>query len=63
MDYCDMTENDRAGLERTNNLLKEKLLRWMPETGRYPTAIESLMTSRRDEATQVKIAFTSRLSG
>ncbi|MBP7526733.1 MAG: AraC family transcriptional regulator [Syntrophorhabdaceae bacterium] len=44
-----MTKNDRAPLVRTNSLLKEKLLRWMPETGRYPTAIDGLMISRRHD--------------
>lgn len=47
-----MTEYGNTGLERANNLLKEKLLRRMPEPGRYPTAIESLMISRRDQVTQ-----------
>ncbi len=47
-----MTENDRAGLERTKNLLKEKLLRWMPGTGDYSTAIEAFTIFRRDEANQ-----------
>jgi AraC-like DNA-binding protein len=45
-----MKENDRASLARTNNLLKEKLLRWMPEPGRYPTAIEGLTIARRHDA-------------
>ncbi|MEN6441540.1 MAG: AraC family transcriptional regulator [Syntrophobacter sp.] len=45
-----MTENDRASLERTNILLKEKLLRWMPESGRYTTAIDGLAIFRRNEA-------------
>jgi AraC-like DNA-binding protein len=58
-----MTENGRADLERTNNLLKEKLLRLMPETGRYPTAIEGLMTSRRDKATPVENCFYKPLIG
>jgi len=44
-----MTKNDRAPLVRTNSLLKEKLLRWMPEPGRYPTAIDGLMISRRHD--------------
>jgi len=47
-----MTESDRAGLARINNLLKEKLLRWMPGTGDYPTAIEAFRIFRRDEANQ-----------
>jgi|WetSurMetagenome_2_1015567.scaffolds.fasta_scaffold41724_1 AraC-like DNA-binding protein len=48
-----MKESDRAGLARTNNLLKEKLLRWMPEPGPYPTAIEGLMISRRHDAKEL----------
>lgn len=47
-----MTENDRAHLERTNNLLKEKLLRWMPGSGDYPTAIDGVTIFRRDGVTQ-----------
>ena len=45
-----MTEKDRAGLARANNQLKEKLLRWLPEPGRYPTAIEGFMLARRHDA-------------
>jgi AraC-like DNA-binding protein len=52
-----MKKSDRAGLARTNNLLKEKLLRWMPESGRYPTAIEGLTIVRRDEANQPENCF------
>jgi len=52
-----MKENDRAGLARTNNLLKEKLLRWMPGTGDYPTAIEGLAMHRRDEANKPENCF------
>jgi len=48
-----MKESDRVGLERTNNLLKEKLLRWMPEPGRYPTAIDGLTISRRHDAKEL----------
>ncbi len=58
-----MTENHRAGLERTKNLLKEKLLRWMPEPGRYPTAIEGLTIVRRDEVTQPENCFHRSLVG
>ena len=48
-----MAERDYAGLTRANNLLKEKLLRWMPEPGRYPTAIEGLAMSRRHDAKEL----------
>src|SRR5208337_180744 len=57
MSYSNMTENDRAGRARTNNLLKEKLLRWMPGTGDYPTAIEGFTIFRRDEANQPENCF------
>ncbi|MFZ2448479.1 MAG: AraC family transcriptional regulator [Syntrophobacteraceae bacterium] len=56
-----MAESDRAGLERTKNLLKEKLLRWMPGSGRYPTAIESLTLFRRDEPNQPENCFYNPL--
>lgn len=49
-----MAEDDHTDLARVNGLLKEKLLRWMPETGRYPTAIEGFMTSRRDHPIQLE---------
>ena len=58
-----MTENDHAGLERTNNLLKEKLLRWMPRTGDYPTAVEGFTVFRRDEANQPENCFYKPLVG
>jgi len=45
-----MAEHDRTGLAKTNGLLKEKLLRWMPSPGRYTTAIEGFMISRRHDA-------------
>jgi AraC-like DNA-binding protein len=49
-----MAEHDRAGLAKTNSLLKEKLLRWMPSPGRYPTAIEGFMISRRHDAKELE---------
>jgi len=52
-----MAESGRAGLARTNNLLKEKLLRWVRKTGDYPTAIEGLAIHRRDEANQPENCF------
>ncbi len=58
-----MTESNRTGLARTNNLLKEKLLRWMPGTGDYPTAIEGLTIFRRDEANQCENCFYKPLVG
>lgn len=53
----------RAGLERTNNLLKDKLLHWMAQTGRYPTAIDGLAMSRRNESSQTENCFYSPTVG
>ncbi len=58
-----MTESDHAGLERTKNLLKEKLLRWMPGPGRHPTAVEGLTIVRRDEVNQPENCFHQPLVG
>jgi len=49
-----MTAHDRTGLAKTNSLLKEKLLRWMPSPGRYPTAVEGLMIARRHDAKELE---------
>jgi hypothetical protein len=56
-----MEKNDRARLARTNNLLKDKLLRWLPEPGRYPTAIEGLMLSRRHDAKELENCIIYKL--
>jgi AraC-like DNA-binding protein len=48
-----MTETERTELARTNSLLKEKLLRRMPECGLYPTAIEGLMIARHHDAKEI----------
>ena len=48
-----MTETERTELARTNSLLKEKLLRRMPECGLYPTAIEGLMIARHYDAKEI----------
>lgn len=58
-----MMENDRAGIERTKKLLKEKLLGWMPGPGRYPTAIEGLTIVRRDAVNQPENCFHRPLVG
>ena len=49
-----MKGNERERLAKTNSLLKEKLLHWMPEPGRYPTAIEGFMISRRHDAKELE---------
>ncbi len=52
-----MTEEQRAGLERTNDLLKDKILRWCEQTGGSPTPIEGLMMSRRENDDQLNNCF------
>ena len=49
-----MTAHDLTGLAKTNSLLKEKLLRWMPSPGRYPTAVEGLIIARRHDAKELE---------
>jgi AraC-like DNA-binding protein len=49
-----MKKTDRTGLARTNYLLKEKLLRLMPDPGLYPTAIEGLMIARHHDAKEIE---------
>jgi AraC-like DNA-binding protein len=49
-----MAAHDRTVLAKTNSLLKEKLLRWMPEPGRYPTAIEGFAIARRHDAKELE---------
>ncbi len=49
-----MKESNRERLARTNSLLKEKLLLRLPEPGRYPTAIEGFMISRRHDAKELE---------
>lgn len=61
--YSKMTENDPTGLERAKGLLKEKLLRWMPEPERYPTAVEGLTIVRRHEVNQHENCFHKPLVG
>jgi AraC-like DNA-binding protein len=53
-DYYNMKESNRTELARTNSLLKEKLLRWMPQPGLYPTAIEGLMIARHHDAKEIE---------
>ncbi|MBP1748787.1 MAG: rhaS 1 [Deltaproteobacteria bacterium] len=49
-----MSETGREDLITINNLLKEKLLRRLPETGLYPTAIEGFMIARHHAAKEIK---------
>lgn len=47
-------ENSAGDKERSKNQLREKLLRWMPKTGDYETAIEGVRLHRRDETDQLE---------
>lgn len=58
-----ITTDARANLERTNRLLKEELLRWLPKSGRYPTAVKGLSISRHDEPNQSENCFYSPVVG
>ncbi len=50
-------ENNHADLMRTNERLKEKLLRLLSESGRIPTAIDGLMLSRWNEISPSESCF------
>jgi len=52
-----MGRTNSIELTRTGNLLKEKLLRWLPAPGRLSTAIKGLLLSRRDKPDQVENCF------
>jgi len=58
-----MKNETRTALERTNNLLQEKMLRWMPRPGVYPTAVDALMIARHDEPDQPRNCFYKPLVG
>lgn len=46
-----------ASLERTNELLKEKMLQWLPKQDRISTLIDGLMLSRKDETDKMESCF------
>ena len=52
-----MSEYERMELERINRLLKEKILCHMPHPDKYPTRIEGLFLSRREEVNQSESCF------
>lgn len=52
-----MTESERTELMKDNGLLKELLLKWMPEPGKYPTAVGGLSMSRRESDEHVENCF------
>lgn len=48
--------NDKS-LQKINNRLKAKILRWLPQQNRIATAIEGLMLTRRDEISVAESCF------
>lgn len=50
-------EDNEARLVQTNTLLKEKILKWLPEQNRIETAIDGLMITRRDELSAPESCF------
>lgn len=51
-----MDDND-VRLVQTNDLLKEKILKWLPQQDRISTAIDGLMLTRRDEPSSPESCF------
>lgn len=49
-----MEGNDLTKVARSSDLLKERLLRLMPNAGKYPTAIKGLSMVRREQAHQTE---------
>lgn len=58
-----MTTLDYAELDRTNTLLQEKLLPFIPQVGKFPTAIESLSLIRREVSNHTENCFTKPCVG
>jgi AraC-like DNA-binding protein len=52
-----MNKEEQSNGARNLQLLKEKLLRRLPEPGRYPTAIEGLTITRRNEVNEPENCF------
>ncbi len=52
-----MTEQDRTEVARVNQLLKEKILHWLPKPGKLQTEIEGLALYHRTEINQSEHVF------
>ena len=52
-----MTEAERAAVIKESSLLKEYLLKCMPEPGKFSTAIEGLSMLRRESGSHVENCF------
>lgn len=53
-----MMETGNGEAARTAGLLKEKLLQWAPEHGKYPMDIKGLVIKRQHEANRIEICFS-----
>lgn len=54
---------NRVDVAKTNALLQSALLRYMPEAGKYPTAVPGLLFARYDQPTYLKNSFYKPLLG
>ena len=52
-----MTEHDHSEVARINNLLKKKILHWLPNPGKFQTRIEGLTLAHRTEVNQAENIF------
>jgi hypothetical protein len=52
-----MTDTKQADIERTNDRLKEVILRWTPTVGKQETAIENLYLWRHENAQEADNCF------
>ena len=55
--YRVMTEHDHSEVARINNLLKKKILHWLPNPGKFQTRIEGLTLAHRTEVNQAENIF------
>ena len=53
-----MMETGNGEAARTAGLLKEKLLQWAPEHGKYPMDIKGLVIKRQHEANRIETCFS-----
>ena len=52
-----MPENSRADLAEKNRLLRERLLKWLPEPGEYQTPIQGFSFFRHDDCASCENCF------
>ena len=52
-----MTDPSRVDIERSKELLKARVIEWMPKPGDYETGLNGVRTYRRDETTEPHTCF------